>query len=87
MLSAFVSALRTPDLRRKILVALGKCAAERLGCLEAGERGWRGRWSVYRGIPVMPTYHPAFLLRSPHMKRPVWEDLQKVMGRLGRSPK
>jgi DNA polymerase len=32
----------------------------------------------------MPTYHPAFLLRTPKMKRPVWEDLQKVMARLGK---
>ena len=70
----------------KIIVALGRCAAEHLGCLEAGARGWRGRWSVYEGIPVMPTYHPAFLLRTPKMKRPVWEDLQKVMGRLGKAP-
>jgi uracil-DNA glycosylase family 4 len=69
----------------KIIVALGRCAAEHLGCLEAGARGWRGRWSVYEGIAVMPTYHPAFLLRTPKMKRPVWEDLQKVMGRLGKA--
>lgn len=33
----------------------------------------------------MPTYHPAYLLRSPDMKRPVWEDLQKVVARLSRS--
>jgi DNA polymerase len=68
----------------KVIVALGRCAAEHLGCLEAGARGWRGRWSAYEGIPVMPTYHPAFLLRTPKMKRPVWEDLQKVMARLGK---
>jgi DNA polymerase len=34
----------------------------------------------------LPTYHPAFLLRSPEFKRTVWEDLQQVMARLGRSP-
>jgi DNA polymerase len=34
----------------------------------------------------MPTYHPAYLLRSPEFKRVVWEDLQQVMGRLGRTP-
>ena len=65
----------------KIIVALGRCAAERLGCAEAG-RSWRGSWGEYRGVPVMPTYHPAFLLRNAEMKRPVWEDLQKVTGRL-----
>ncbi len=69
----------------KVIVALGRCAAEHLGCLEAGARGWRGRWSEYEGIAVMPTYHPAFLLRTPKMKRPVWEDLQKVMARLGKA--
>ncbi len=67
----------------KVIVALGRCASENLGCVEPGGRGWRGAWKSYRGIPVMSTYHPAFLLRSPDMKRPVWEDLQKVMARLG----
>jgi uracil-DNA glycosylase family 4 len=64
----------------RVIVALGRCAAENLGLVEGG--GWRGRWGAFRGIPVMPTYHPAFLLRSPEFKRPVWEDLQKVMARL-----
>jgi DNA polymerase len=66
----------------KVIVALGRCAAENLGVAEAG-RSWRGRWGAYRGVPVMPTYHPAYLLRSPEMKKPVWEDLQLVMQRLG----
>lgn len=70
----------------KYIVALGKCAAQALEV--AGVTGpWRGRFGAWRGIPVMPTYHPAFLLRSPEFKRVVWEDLQQVMGRLGRSPK
>jgi DNA polymerase len=43
----------------------------------------RGRWFDYCGIPLMATFHPAFLLREPHYKRPVWEDMQAVMGRLG----
>jgi uracil-DNA glycosylase len=64
----------------RVLVALGKCAAQAL--LGEADRGWRGTWGQWRGIPVMPTYHPAFLLRSPEFKRPVWEDLQKVMARL-----
>ena len=33
----------------------------------------------WHGTPLMPTFHPAFLLRNPNMKRPCWEDLQKVM--------
>lgn len=67
----------------RVIVALGRCAAENLRC--APETGkWRGRWGEWRGIPVMPTYHPAFLLRSPQFKKPVWEDLQAVLHRLGR---
>jgi DNA polymerase len=65
----------------RIIVALGRCAAENLGCALPG-RSWRGLWGSYEGIPVMPTYHPSYLLRTPEMKRPVWEDLQKVMQRL-----
>lgn len=70
----------------KAIVALGKCATENLGCLPDGGRRWRGHWREYRGVPVMPTYHPAFLLRSPQYKRAVWDDLRLVMKRLGRSP-
>ncbi len=43
----------------------------------------RGQWYDYRGIPVMATYHPAFLLRTPGKKVEVWQDLQQVMKRLG----
>jgi uracil-DNA glycosylase len=67
----------------KVIVALGKCAAQNLGAPASGR--WRGVWGAYQGIPLMPTYHPAFLLRSPEYKRPVWEDLQAVMARLGRT--
>jgi uracil-DNA glycosylase family 4 len=63
-----------------VIVALGRCAAENMGLVAGG--GWRGRWGKFRGVDVMPTYHPAFLLRSPEFKRPVWEDLQKVTARL-----
>ncbi|HEX4457308.1 MAG TPA: uracil-DNA glycosylase, partial [Polyangia bacterium] len=41
----------------------------------------RGSWREYEGIPLMPTYHPAFLLRTPSAKRDVWNDLQQVMSR------
>ena len=69
----------------RVIVALGRCAAQALGV--AAESGpWRGRWGAWRGIATMPTYHPAFLLRSPEFKRTVWEDLQQVMARLGRTP-
>lgn len=71
-------------IRPKVIVALGRCAAENLGQVEPGGRGWRGRWGEYEGIPVMSTYHPAFLLRSPQFKRPVWDDLKNVLRKLGR---
>lgn len=67
----------------KIIVALGRCAAENLGVAQP-EGSWRGRWGSYEGVPVMPTYHPAYLLRSPEQKRVVWDDLKLVLDRLGR---
>jgi DNA polymerase len=51
-----------------------------------GQRGitrLRGNWLDYNGIPVMPTFHPSYLLRVPAAKREVWQDVQQVMGRLG----
>ena len=69
--------------RPKAIVALGRCAAENLRCVPPAGR-WRGIWGEWRGIPVMPTYHPAFLLRSPQFKKPVWEDLQEVLKVLNR---
>ncbi len=70
-------------IRPKAIVALGRCAAENLRCVPPAGR-WRGIWGEWRGIPVMPTYHPAFLLRSPQFKKPVWEDLQEVLKVLNR---
>ena len=43
----------------------------------------RGVWTDYHGIPLMPTFHPAYLLRNPAEKRVVWEDIQQVMRALG----
>ncbi len=67
----------------KAIIALGRCAAENLRCVPPSGK-WRGIWGEWRGIPVMPTYHPAFLLRSPQFKKPVWEDLQEVLRKLNR---
>ena len=70
-------------LRPKVIVALGKFAAQWLtGRPEAAISALRGKWHRYEGIPVMPTYHPAYLLRTPGQKRVVWEDLQLVMAEL-----
>lgn len=63
----------------KAIVALGTFAAQTLlGSKEPISR-LRGHFHDYHGIPLMPTFHPAFLLRSPEKKREVWADLQKVM--------
>ncbi|MCS6799392.1 MAG: uracil-DNA glycosylase [Myxococcota bacterium] len=67
------------------IVALGKSAALALGCAPPGSGPWRGRWGNWRGIPVMPTFHPAFLLRSPEHKKTVWGDLKEVMARMKQS--
>lgn len=72
-------------IRPKVIVALGATAVEGLLGKTIGITKLRGTWKVYRGIPLMPTYHPAYLLRnqSPTEKRRVWEDMLKVMERLG----
>ena len=65
-----------------VLVALGKPASHRLTGTTKPMGAMRGRWSVYRGIPLMPVFHPAYLLRNPKAKREVWNDLKMVMARL-----
>ncbi len=73
-------------IRPRALVALGGTALEGLfGKTAAGITKLRGTWKEYRGIPVMPTYHPSYLLRNQliSVKREVWEDMLKVLERLG----
>jgi DNA polymerase len=68
-----------------MIVALGKFAAQvLLRRPDAAITSMRGRFHTYEGIQVMPTYHPAYLLRQPGQKRVVWEDLQMVMRELER---
>ena len=62
----------------RVICALGAVAARALLSTEASLGSLRGRFHQYRGIPVMPTYHPAYLLRNPDAKRVVWEDLKHV---------
>jgi len=67
------------------IVALGATAVQGLLGTSEGITRLRGRWRLYRGkIPVMPTFHPAYLLRTPAAKREVWEDLQAVLRQMGR---
>jgi DNA polymerase len=70
----------------KVIVALGATAVEGLIGAGGGITRLRGQWKLYRAIPVMPTFHPAYLLRNPEAKREVWADLQAVLKQLGRSP-
>jgi uracil-DNA glycosylase len=44
----------------------------------------RGHWYAFRNIPIMPTFHPAYLLRNPAAKKEVWEDMKAVLEKLGR---
>jgi len=63
----------------KVICALGTFAAHTLLKSEAPISVLRGRFHSYQGIPLMPTYHPAYLLRNPGAKKQVWEDVQMVM--------
>jgi DNA polymerase len=67
-----------------VIVTLGKPAANYLLENSATMSSMRGHWHAWRGIPVMPTFHPAYLLRAytPENRRKVWSDLQQAMARL-----
>jgi uracil-DNA glycosylase len=65
-------------IRPKVIVALGTFAARALLKTQEPISHLRGRIFTYRGAKLIPTFHPAFLLRSPDRKRDVWEDMKKV---------
>ena len=69
----------------KVIVLLGAVPLLYLFNLK-GITKLRGRWLDYNGIPAMPTYHPAYLLRNPPAKKDAWADLQAVMAVFGRKP-
>ena len=66
-----------------VIVTLGKFASQFLTAQEKSMGAMRGRWNDWEGTPVMATYHPAYLLRSPEAKGKTWSDLQMVMERMG----
>lgn len=74
--------------RPKVIVTLGKTALA--GLLPQYRREpmskVRGQWLSCEGVPLMPTFHPAYLLRSPSQKKLVWEDMQAVMKEFGKAP-
>jgi uracil-DNA glycosylase family 4 len=71
-------------LRPRLIVTLGKFAAHCLLRVDTPITRLRGNFRSYEGIQLMPTYHPAFLLRDPSRKREAWSDLQLVVAALRR---
>jgi len=65
-------------IKPKVICTLGTFAAQTLLQTKAPISELRGHFFTYQGIMVMPTYHPAFLLRNPEKKREVWEDMQNI---------
>jgi uracil-DNA glycosylase len=72
-------------IRPRVLVGLGKFGAQWLLKTAEPISRIRGRFGEYQGIAVMPTYHPAYLLRNPAGKKDVWEDMKAVLRLLGRT--
>lgn len=70
----------------EVICALGTFAARTLLRTEAPITTLRGRFHSYHGIRVMPTYHPAYLLRNPEAKKHVWEDVQMIMKAIESTP-
>ena len=68
--------------RPRIIVALGSTALRYFTGPSANIQRMRGKFIKWRNHLVMPTYHPAYLLRNPHAKRDVWNDMKQVMGTL-----
>jgi len=64
----------------RVVLAVGKFAAQSLLETQQSVSNLRGRVHTYRGKPLVVTFHPAFLLRSPHMMRAAWQDLQMLRG-------
>ncbi len=69
-------------IKPQCIVALGNVAVKTLLKTKAGITSLRGNWQTYQGIPLMPTFHPAYLLRTPGDKKLVWRDIKKVMAEL-----
>lgn len=73
-------------IRPKVIVALGNPAVRALLNISKGISHLRGSFLEWRGIKVMPTFHPAYLLRNPKAKRQVWDDMKLVLAEIGRTP-
>ena len=62
----------------EVIVVLGNTAMKNLLGIKEGITRVRGHFQDYHGVKVMPTFHPAYLLRDPSKKKETWEDLKKV---------
>jgi DNA polymerase len=71
-------------LQPKVIISLGATALKGLVEVQGGITRLRGKWLSFEDIDLMPTYHPAYLLRSPDFKKDTWQDLQTVLRHLGR---
>lgn len=69
-------------IRPRVICALGATAVQALLGSDARISKMRGIFTDFHGIPILPTYHPAYLLRNPDAKKIVWEDMKKIMERL-----
>lgn len=69
-------------LKPKVIICLGATAVKGLLDTKTGITKLRGNWMSFDGIDVMPTFHPAYLLRNPPAKREVWEDMKSVLKHL-----
>jgi DNA polymerase len=67
----------------RVIVTLGRFALAGLTEKVYSITAVRGQWLEYEGVKLMPTYHPAYLLRTPSAKKDVWADMKKVMAELG----
>lgn len=70
-------------IKPEIICTLGNTALQSLIKDDLKITRERGKWLQFNNIPLMPTYHPAYLLRTTSAKRPVWEDVKLIMNRLG----
>lgn len=70
-------------IRPDVICALGRVACQALMGGDFKITRHRGKWRTYEGIPLMPTFHPAYLLRNASAKRPVWDDVKSIMDKLG----
>ena len=70
-------------IKPKVICALGRFAAQTLLGTETSISKLRGNFHDYHGVKLMPTYHPAYLLRNSHGKKDVWDDMQMIANELG----